>query len=69
MGLRGTLMTTPAERARAIVRAEVLLVLLATGKERDMAGIREQAKILLRHYPTKVDVDRWQMRDEKDINQ
>lgn len=52
-------MTTPQERTRAVLLTEKFLLDLTNPKvtTKIPVHIREQAKGLLRHYPTKVDIE------------
>lgn len=60
-------MTISRERTVAVVRTEqFLLALCDTHKTpRVPAYIREQARALLRHYPTRLDMDAISMREAK----
>jgi hypothetical protein len=51
-------MTLPDERFRAVLRAEQFLADLCDSKKtpRVPAGIRRQARMILRHYPSKWDM-------------
>jgi hypothetical protein len=53
-------MTLPDERYRAVIRAEQFLADLCDSKKtpRVPAGIRRQAGMILRHYPSKWDMTR-----------
>ena len=66
-------MTLPIERTNAVKRTEQFLLDLCNSKKtpRVPAGIREEARRLLRHYPTKYDLvymqDSFQSLDEKEL--
>ena len=66
-------MTLPIERTYAVRNTEQFLLDLCNPKKtpRVPAGIREQARRLLRHYPTKYDLmymdDSFQPLDEKEL--
>ena len=66
-------MTLPIERTYAVQNTEQFLLDLCNPKKtpRVPAGIREQARRLLRHYPTKYDLvymdDSFQPLDEKEL--
>ena len=51
-------MTLPIERTQAVLRTERFLMDLQDAKKypRVPAGVREEARRLLRHYPTKYDL-------------
>ena len=52
-------MTTPSERTRAVILTESFLLTLTNPKlsPKIPKGIREQAKMLLRHYPSIIDLE------------
>lgn len=52
-------MTIPSERTRAVILTEKFLLSLIDPKlsPRVPKGIREQAKSLLRHYPSRIELD------------
>ncbi|MGI9143631.1 MAG: BPSL0761 family protein, partial [Fluviibacter sp.] len=52
-------MTIPRERSIAVVRTEQFLLALCDKHKtpRVPEHIREQARFLLRHYPTRLDMD------------
>ena len=52
-------MTTPSERTRAVLLTESFLLTLINPKlsPKIPKGIRGQAKALLRHYPSRVDLE------------
>jgi len=66
-------MTLPIERTNAVKRTERFLIDLQDAKKypRVPAGVREEARRLLRHYPTKYDLvyiaDSFQPLDEKEL--
>jgi hypothetical protein len=66
-------MTLPIERTYAVQNTEQFLLDLCNSKKtpRVPAGIREQARRLLRHYPTKYDLvymdNSFQPLDEKEL--
>lgn len=66
-------MTLPIERTYAVQNTERFLLDLCNSKKtpRVPAGIREQARRLLRHYPTKYDLvymdNSFQPLDEKEL--
>ena len=66
-------MTLPIERTYAVQNTEQFLLDLCNSKKtpRVPAGVREQARRLLRHYPTKYDLmymdDSFQPLDEKEL--
>jgi hypothetical protein len=66
-------MTLPIERTYAVRTTEQFLLDLCNSKKtpRVPAGVREQARRLLRHYPTKYDLvymaDSFQPLDEKNL--
>jgi hypothetical protein len=66
-------MTLPIERTYAVRNTEQFLLDLCNSKKtpRVPAGVREQARRLLRHYPTKYDLvymaDSFQPLDEKNL--
>ena len=66
-------MTLPIERTYAVRNTEQFLLDLCNPKKtpRVPAGIRQQARRLLRHYPTKYDLmymdDSFQPLDEKEL--
>ena len=50
-------MTTPDERTRAVQSAELFLIQVASGEvKRVPAEVKEAAKRILRHYPTRFDL-------------
>jgi hypothetical protein len=51
-------MTTPQERTRAVLQTERFLIDLASGQFCDtLDQIKDEAKRLLRHYPSKFDME------------
>jgi len=66
-------MTLPIERTYAVRNTEQFLLDLCNSKKtpRVPAGVREQARRLLRHYPTKYDLvymkDSFEPLDEKEL--
>ena len=66
-------MTLPIERTNAVKRTEQFLLDLCNSKKtpRVPASVREEARRLLRHYPTKYDLvymqDSFQPLDEKEL--
>ena len=52
-------MTTPSERTRAVLLTESFLLTLINPKlsPEIPSGIREQAKALLRHYPSRIELE------------
>lgn len=66
-------MTLPIERTNAVKRTERFLIDLLDAKKypRVPAGVREEARRLLRHYPTTYDLvyiaDSFQSLDEKEL--
>lgn len=64
-------MTLPIERTNAVLRTEKFLIDIQNPKKypRVPSGVREEARRLLRHYPTKYDLvyikDSFQSLDEK----
>jgi len=66
-------MTLPIERTNAVKRTEQFLLDLCNAKKtpRVPASVREEARRLLRHYPTKYDLvyieDSFQPLDEKEL--
>jgi hypothetical protein len=53
------IMTTPSERTRAVLLTESFLITLINHKlsPKIPKGIREQAKMLLRHYPSRIELE------------
>jgi hypothetical protein len=66
-------MTLPIERTNAVKRTEQFLIDLQDAKKypRVPTGVREEARRLLRHYPTKYNLvymeDSFQPLDEKEL--
>lgn len=66
-------MTLPIERTNAVKRTERFLIDLQDAKKypKVPANVREEARRLLRHYPTKYDLvymeDSFQPLDEKEL--
>jgi len=66
-------MTLPIERTNAVLNVERFLMDLQDAKKypRVPEGVREEARRLLRHYPTKYDLvymdNSFQPLDEKDL--
>lgn len=63
-------MTVPVERTNAVLNTEQLLYDLMDPKKtpRVPKAIRERARLLLRHYPTKFDMDVIATREDGNVS-
>lgn len=59
--------TSPDEKLRAIQAAEEIMKKIASGRFRVPEELRREARRALRHYPTRIDTERWLMKHDEAV--